>query len=76
MEPLYFADKLEVLRKEKVEFMFECLPKDLKNISKKDELLKQRVHIESDGVIEINMNKEFESHSKDAMPIMDLIEQD
>jgi hypothetical protein len=40
-------DRLEVLRGNKIEFEVFLKPKDLKNLSKKDEILTSRVHIEA-----------------------------
>lgn len=46
IDPLIAADKLEVLRQHKIEFEVLLYPKDLKALTKKDEMVKQRVHLE------------------------------
>jgi hypothetical protein len=63
-----------VLRESKIEFDVILYPKDLKNLAKKDEFIKSRVHIDCDTsagdplssfIIEINCDENFERHSKD-----------
>ena len=92
IDPILSLDKLEVLREDKVQFEVMIYPKDLKNFSKKEELVKQRVHIESSQsansqnlqaevsepsdqwVIELNLDKEFERHSKERDRSDDMME--
>jgi hypothetical protein len=71
MEPIIALDRLEILRQNKIEFDVLLHPKDIKTLTKKDEMLRQRVHLEaqteeSGFVIEINMDPNFEQIRKEA----------
>lgn len=69
MEPIMQQDRLEVLRQSKIEFDVKLYPKDLKNLAKKEELTRSRVHLESgpDGafMVELNLDENFERHCKE-----------
>jgi hypothetical protein len=60
-----------VLRQSKIEFDVKLFPKDLKNLAKKEELIKSRVHLECAGpdlkafTVEVNLDENFDRHSKD-----------
>lgn len=62
---------MEVLRQSKIEFDVKLFPKDLKNLAKKEELIKSRVHLECSGdcltafTVEVNLDEHFDRHSKD-----------
>jgi len=64
IEPILQLDKLECLTQNKVGFEIMLWPKDLKNLSKRDEIARQRVHLQADGSIFADLSPTFERHSK------------